>query len=98
MNTENLKFKAGEIIILTSGEYDDYTIINSVIAISDFNMAEKAIEFITKNKDPDEDFNNYHVDFTEFATFLVAQGVVSTVNCKKIQLGAYGKFSRCFKI
>ncbi len=95
---QNLKFKAGEVVVLTSGQYSDYGLTGFVVAIADFDMSDEAILYALDSRSKYDDYGFDKFDYDEFVAWLIKKELVIPVKYREIHLGSYDDFSNDFKI
>lgn len=88
----NIKFKAGEVVVLTSGQYSDYGLSGFIVAIADFDMSEEAISYALNSR------ATKTPDYDEFIAMLIKKELVIPVKYREVHLGNYGDFTKDFKI
>lgn len=85
-----LVIKAGQLAMLTEGEWSDYSPIFAVRALCDINIAEQMAAF--------HDAHRGRWTFNQqFALWLIKQGLVDEVECAEIHLGSHGRPSASIK-
>ncbi len=89
--TQNLKFNAGEVIVLTIGEYSDFGISGFLVSIKPFDMAECAQEF-AKGKE------RYSTSISDLITWLVVNEYAIPVTYRETHLGGYSGFGSEFNV
>lgn len=83
MYEQNEKISAGEVIVLTQGEYSDFGIKGYIVATVDFNIKEAIEEF---NPTLDEDDWDKH---TKFLAWLIHTEKAVPVKHREIHIGSY---------
>jgi hypothetical protein len=81
--------KTGELLVISFGEYSDYTFNIVCRCLKDFDPIELVKEFISKNRDQLE---NYSADFDSFVAYALKQGYIVEDSWKELHLGCYGDF------
>jgi len=74
--------KAGQLAMLTKGDYSDYSPLFAVRAVRDFDVAEQMAIFKSAGT------KGWRAQ-QRFALWLLAQGLVEEVECVEVHLGAY---------
>jgi hypothetical protein len=83
----NRKISAGEVIVLTSGEYSDYGITGYIVSLIDFDMGEAVDTFKQSISSDDYDYDTH----SKFIAWLVATEKVVPVEHREIHIGSYGR-------
>lgn len=76
-------YKAGQLLILETGEYSDYTFHGPFRVSKDFDMRELSETF--KDSQDDPSYCLYG-----FIGFLSSAGYVEDIECDHIHIGSYG--------
>jgi hypothetical protein len=82
--------KAGELFLLSTGEYSDYTVNALVKVLIDFDAA-KAIKNYQIESPIDED-RSYSDGLDKFIAYLLSHGYVEQIEYREFYLGAYDEF------
>lgn len=86
-----MEIKKGETVLISTGEYSDYTVKALVRATQDFHPKEMSDEYLARFPDQAED---YGVDFYMFTNWLVNEKkVLEEIEHREWHLGDYGSFS-----
>jgi hypothetical protein len=90
MSDRRDNIKAGETVLFTYGQYDDYGVIDLVLALADFSAHEEAVAFLGPRE------NNYNVfagndSGKAFVDHLKAKGLIKSIDYKEIAIGSYGR-------
>lgn len=81
-------FKKGEVICIASGVFENYHRFGPFLVEMDFDLN----EFITTvNHSQKENWEIAEL-MHEIPRMLLAQGILSTINCRKVHLGAFGEW------
>lgn len=83
--------KAGETFIVTSGEYSDFGIRDSLRALVDFDWNECVTAYLELH--PDQSVA-YGGEFDKFLSWLREIGKVETAPLIQVHIGDYGTFDR----
>jgi hypothetical protein len=88
MTKHNTEISAGEIIVLTSGEYSDYGIVGYIVAKINFDIKEAIDLFKQETKDYSECgyINDAH---NRFIAWLVITERAVPVEYRELHIGSY---------
>ncbi|MFA4826483.1 MAG: hypothetical protein WC593_15135 [Methanoregula sp.] len=81
----NTEISAGEVIVLTKGEYSDYGINGYIVSLIDFDMQD-AIDVFNKLQLKGDDWDIH----TKFVAWLVSTERCVPVEHREIHIGSYG--------
>ena len=83
-----MKSKTGDVLLLTSGCYSDYSVIDTCVALEDFCWREQLAEFsAVENKDG----KRWWFDSIKFVSFLQRKRLIDTIAYSEVHLGEYGE-------
>jgi len=77
--------KAGVIFLVTSGEYSDYGIRATLLALQDFSWDDEAQDFERRRQASDT-----YIDSGMVIDHIIARGLARHVYLPEIDLGSYG--------
>lgn len=77
--------KAGELLILETGEYSDYTFHGPFRVQCDFDLRDQIERFLDTQED--RDWCSHY----DFIAFLSKDGFIQDVECEHIHIGSYGR-------
>lgn len=84
------QFKKGELLLITIGEYSDYSVHGIVRCLHDFGHREVLEAYLNylrlQNKYKDD-----HVDLYEIMPWMIGGGWVEEVETTEVHLGDYGR-------
>lgn len=83
--------EAGEILMITNGEYSDFGHIGLFRVVVDFDAKLALQKYLDQHP---EEQNDYSGSEYSFAAWLLRQGLVEDVDYKTWHVGAYGCFNR----
>lgn len=78
--------KAGRLLCIDQGKYDDYRITGFFVALRDFDPRKELDEYLCANPEQKDDCS-FHQD--EFLASLLARGLLLEVEYGRLYLGAY---------
>jgi len=85
-------FNPGEVLMLTSGEYSDYSVNGVFVVQKGFNKREIINEFVKETKPFDEDMDLFYVDERDFVAWIHKKGLVTDINYTEWRCISYGSF------
>ncbi|MEE4622381.1 hypothetical protein V2L00_01555 [Pseudomonas alliivorans] len=80
--------KAGEIICVASGVFEQYDRVGPFVATQDFDLD----VFVEKVMSPTAEQDEIFALMRDIPRLLLEQGLITKVPCKSIYLGAWGEF------
>lgn len=85
--------KAGELLILSHGEYSDYSYSGPFRVLKDFDPKEQADECREYWRQLPESERCWQEgpDSSNYIAFLHARGFIEDVDCTEIHVGSYGR-------
>lgn len=94
MRDDTGTIEAGMAIVISSGEYSDYSFGQVYIALQDFNYMEEAKKFYIEEleKNYKEQKILTYVDSEDFEEYLVSKGFLGLCNYREIHVGDYSFF------
>jgi hypothetical protein len=81
-------FKAGELLLLESGEYSDKSWAGPFRVLKDFDIREAAGEVKAAYK---PDYDGDEPGTTNLREWLFTNGFLEDVECRSIHIGSYGR-------
>jgi hypothetical protein len=104
--TDSRKIEKGKKYVFTNGAYSNYAIIDTYIALADFDLDEAALAFYQQQvgvlgetvKISQEGYDNKDIailsnlDEEEFVQYLDDNKLIEKVNTTEIWLGGYGDY------
>ena len=82
-------YKAGELLILETGEYSDKSWSGPFKVLKDFDIREAAAQYKSEFK-PDENSYSDEPSPYEFRDWLSKTGLIEDVDCRSVHIGSYG--------
>ena len=80
--------KAGEVICVASGVFEQYDRAGPFVATQDFDLD----LFVEKMMSPTAEQGEIFAVMRDIPRLLLEQGLITKVPCKNINLGAWGEF------
>ena len=80
--------KAGEVICVASGVFEQYDRAGPFVATQDFDLD----LFVEKMMSPTAEQGEISAVMRDIPRLLLEQGLITKVPCKNIYLGAWGEF------
>jgi hypothetical protein len=77
----------GTALILTEGEYSDYGICSTLVTIEDCDLPALAARFLALHVDE----SAWDRDPSEFAAWLVTEGLAMPMKAEQVHIGSYGR-------
>lgn len=83
--------KAGTLVLVSSGEYSDYSVISIVRVLSDFTPAEELEQYLSAHPEQRED---YSFEKDQYFAHLLKRGLVEELEHSTYHLGDYSEHDR----
>ena len=92
---QDMNYKAGALLLITTGEYSDYYPHGIFRAVRDFNIKETVALYIEREK---PDTEEYSFEFDKLVAWLSREGYVEDVQHTELWLGAYSNLAEELRI
>lgn len=80
--------QAGQLVLLSSGEYSDYGVLAIAKSLKDFDTNEETINFLEELKI--HSGHDHDIEF-RFMAWLHKKGFIEDVPYREVHLGSYGR-------
>ena len=88
-----MKFTKGQLVLISSGEYSDYEVMELVRVVVDFDAADALRKYLVLH--PIER-TEYNANFNKVLTYLLAADLIEQVEYAEFYFGAYSFSERTF--
>lgn len=95
MSTQNCSMQAGQLIVMSSGEYSDYTYLQSYVALQDVSVDQmrNLAEAVNRERAHMAHEGEYVDPQSMFLVELIRKGWVLSIDHHEIHIGSYGQLS-----